>query len=154
MNREKARQRAEELVSKMTIEEACSQLRYDSPAIDRLGIPEYNWWNETLHGVARAGTATSFPQAIGLGATFDTVGHLAKRALMRPLDVPADDDRIADFEQELLDAVNATGIGAAALGGRTTALAVHVETAPCHIAALPLAINMGCSATRRGTYEL
>lgn len=72
MNRNKAIQRAEELVSKMTIEEAASQLRYDSPAIDRLGIPEYNWWNETLHGVARAGTATSFPQAIGLGATFDT----------------------------------------------------------------------------------
>ena len=91
---------------------------------------------------------------VGIGATFDTGGHLAKRALMRPLDVPADDDRIADFEQELLDAVNATGIGSAALGGRTTALAVHVETAPCHIAALPLAINMGCSATRRGTYEL
>lgn len=72
MNREKAVKRAEELVSKMTIEEAASQLRYDSPAIERLGIPEYNWWNETLHGVARAGTATSFPQAIGLGATFDT----------------------------------------------------------------------------------
>ncbi len=72
MNREQAVKRAEELVSKMTIEEAASQLRYDSPAIDRLGIPEYNWWNETLHGVARAGTATSFPQAIGLGATFDT----------------------------------------------------------------------------------
>ncbi|MCR5329153.1 MAG: glycoside hydrolase family 3 C-terminal domain-containing protein [Saccharofermentans sp.] len=72
MNREQAVKRAEELVSKMTLEEAASQLRYDSPAIERLGIPEYNWWNETLHGVARAGTATSFPQAIGLGATFDT----------------------------------------------------------------------------------
>lgn len=72
MNRECARSRAEELVSKMTIEEAASQLRFDSPAIDRLGIPEYNWWNEALHGVARAGTATSFPQSIGLGATFDT----------------------------------------------------------------------------------
>ena len=71
MDRIKATQRAEELVSKMTVEEAASQLRYDSPAIDRLGIPEYNWWNESLHGVARAGTATSFPQAIGLGATFD-----------------------------------------------------------------------------------
>ena len=71
MNRELAKKRAEELVSKMTVEEAASQLRYDSPAIDRLGIPEYNWWNESLHGVARAGTATSFPQAIGLGATFD-----------------------------------------------------------------------------------
>ena len=71
MDRVKALKRAEELVAKMTVEEAASQLRYDSPAIDRLGIPEYNWWNETLHGVARAGTATSFPQAIGLGATFD-----------------------------------------------------------------------------------
>jgi len=72
MNREQAIRRAEELVGKMTVEEAVSQLRYDSPAIERLGIPEYNWWNETLHGVARAGTATSFPQAIGLGAAFDT----------------------------------------------------------------------------------
>ncbi|MBE7070290.1 MAG: glycoside hydrolase family 3 protein [Ruminococcaceae bacterium] len=71
MNRDAARKRAEELVSKMTIEEAASQLRFDAPAIERLGIPEYNWWNEGLHGVARAGTATSFPQAIALGATFD-----------------------------------------------------------------------------------
>ena len=71
MNREIARKRAEELVSRMTIEEAASQLRFDAPAIERLGIPEYNWWNEGLHGVARAGTATSFPQSIALGATFD-----------------------------------------------------------------------------------
>lgn len=91
---------------------------------------------------------------IGIGATFDTVGHLAKLALMRPIDVDSPNERIAAFEHELLDAVNATGIGAAALGGSTTALCVHVETAPCHIAALPLSINMGCSATRRGTYEL
>ena len=71
MNREEARKRATELVEKMTIEEIASQLRFDAPAIDRLGIPEYNWWNEGLHGVARAGVATMFPQAIGLGATFD-----------------------------------------------------------------------------------
>ena len=71
MNRDVARKRAEELVSKMTLEEAASQLRFDAPAIERLGIPEYNWWNEGLHGVARAGTATSFPQSIALGATFD-----------------------------------------------------------------------------------
>ncbi|MCR5617752.1 MAG: glycoside hydrolase family 3 C-terminal domain-containing protein [Clostridiales bacterium] len=71
MLREEARQKATLLVSKMTLEEAASQLRFDAPAIDRLGIPEYNWWNECLHGVARAGTATMFPQAIGLGATFD-----------------------------------------------------------------------------------
>ena len=71
MNREEARKRATELVEKMTTEEMASQLRFDAPAIERLGIPEYNWWNEGLHGVARAGVATMFPQAIGLGATFD-----------------------------------------------------------------------------------
>ncbi len=59
------------LVSQMTLEEKVSQLTYQSPAIDRLGIPAYNWWNEALHGVARSGTATSFPQAIGLAAMFD-----------------------------------------------------------------------------------
>ena len=73
MNREQARRkRAEELVSKMTAEEKASQLLFSSPAIPRLGIPSYNWWNEALHGVARAGTATVFPQAIALAATFDT----------------------------------------------------------------------------------
>ena len=72
MNRDEAKKRAEELVRQMTVEEAASQLRFDAPAIERLGIPEYNWWNEGLHGVARAGTATSFPQSIALGATFDT----------------------------------------------------------------------------------
>ncbi|MDR2514771.1 MAG: glycoside hydrolase family 3 C-terminal domain-containing protein [Christensenellaceae bacterium] len=55
----------------MSLEEMASQLRYDAPAIERLGIPAYNWWNEALHGVARAGTATVFPQAIGLAASFD-----------------------------------------------------------------------------------
>ncbi len=70
-DRERARRRAKELVSRMTVEEKASQLRYDAPAIPRLGIPAYNWWNEGLHGVARAGTATSFPQAIGMAATFD-----------------------------------------------------------------------------------
>ena len=71
MNREQARIKAQALVDQMTVEEAAAQLRYDAPALDRLGIPAYNWWNEALHGVARAGTATSFPQAIGLAATFD-----------------------------------------------------------------------------------
>ena len=71
MNREQARQKATALVSHMTVEEAASQLRYDAPAIDRLGVPAYNWWNEALHGVARAGTATMWPQAIGVAATFD-----------------------------------------------------------------------------------
>ena len=82
MNREEARKKATELVSKMTLEEKAGQLRYDAPAIKRLRIPAYNWWNEALHGVARAGQATVFPQAIGLGATFDTelLGAIADTA--------------------------------------------------------------------------
>ena len=71
MDRREAERRARELVDRMTTAEKMTQLRYDSPAVDRLGIPAYNWWNEALHGVARAGSATSFPQAIGMGAAFD-----------------------------------------------------------------------------------
>lgn len=64
-------ERAKDLVSRMTLEEKVSQMLFNSPAIPRLGIPAYNWWNEALHGVARAGVATVFPQAIALAATFD-----------------------------------------------------------------------------------
>ncbi len=71
MNRKEARKKAEALVAQMTIEEAVSQLSYQAPAIERLGVPAYNWWNEALHGVARAGMATMYPQAIGMAATFD-----------------------------------------------------------------------------------
>ena len=72
MNREQARTLAEHLVGQMTLEEAAGQLSFRAPAIERLGVPAYDWWNEALHGVARAGMATMFPQAIGMAATFDT----------------------------------------------------------------------------------
>ena len=65
-------ERAKQLVSKMTLDEKIAQMCYEAPAIERLGVPAYNWWNECLHGVARSGTATVFPQAIALAATFDT----------------------------------------------------------------------------------
>lgn len=76
--------RARDLVSRMTLEERASQLRFDAPAVKRLGVPAYNWWNEALHGVARAGTATTFPQAIGMAAMFDrkmmyTVGDIISK---------------------------------------------------------------------------
>ena len=66
------RKKAEELVSKMTLAEKIAQMKHEAPAIERLGVPEYNWWNECLHGVARTGTATVFPQAIGMAASFNT----------------------------------------------------------------------------------
>ena len=91
---------------------------------------------------------------VGVGATFDRVASLAKHALLRPVGAPAASDGAAAFEAELLEAVNALGIGPAALGGATTALAVHLETAPCHIAALPVAVNMGCCAMRSQSVEL
>ena len=65
------KERAKDLVSRMTLEEKVMQMLFTAPAISRLGIPSYNWWNEALHGVARAGVATMFPQAIGMAATFD-----------------------------------------------------------------------------------
>ena len=72
MTHEEAFNRAKAIVDQMTLEEAATQLRYDASAVERLGVPSYNYWNEALHGVARAGTATVFPQAIGLAAAFDT----------------------------------------------------------------------------------
>nr|MCR5746101.1 glycoside hydrolase family 3 protein [Lachnospiraceae bacterium] len=71
ITRKECKENAEKLVSQMSIAEAASQLLHQSPAIERLNIPEYNWWSEGLHGVARAGIATVFPQAIGMAAAFD-----------------------------------------------------------------------------------
>lgn len=70
-DRKEARAKAKALVAQMTVEERASQLKYDAPAIERLGVPAYNWWNEALHGVARAGTATMFPQPVAMAAMFD-----------------------------------------------------------------------------------
>jgi tartrate/fumarate subfamily iron-sulfur-dependent hydro-lyase alpha chain len=91
---------------------------------------------------------------VGVGGTFDTVAKLAKKALLRRLDARPADAGVYAFEQELLAAVNATGIGPAGLGGDTTALGVSLMTAPCHIAALPVAVNLGCSAVRTAVVEL
>lgn len=91
---------------------------------------------------------------LGVGATFDKVAGLAKHALLRPVGASAASDEAAAFEEALLAEVNALGIGPAALGGAPTAVAVHLETAPCHIAALPVAVNMGCCAMRSASIKL
>lgn len=111
---------------------------------------------DVVVAAVRAKGASACPPllvGVGVGSTFDRVGALAKHALLRPVG-SAGNESLGAFEAELLEAVNATGIGPGGLGGSTTALAVHVETAPCHIAALPVAVNLGCCAVRSASVEL
>ena len=91
---------------------------------------------------------------VGIGGTFDKCALLAKTALLRPLDQPHPDPCYAALERELLEAINETGIGPQGFGGRTTALGLAVETAPTHVAGLPVAVNISCHVTRRASAEL
>lgn len=91
---------------------------------------------------------------VGIGGTFDRVAALAKQALLRPLDQPNPDPYYADLERSLLDEINALGIGPQGFGGRTTALGCAIETAPTHVAGLPVAVNINCHVTRRASAEL
>ena len=88
---------------------------------------------------------------VGLGGTFELAALLAKRALLRPLGEPSPEPDVAELEAEMLARVNATGVGPMGLGGETTALAVHIKRHPCHIASLPLALNVQCHAARHMT---
>ena len=88
---------------------------------------------------------------VGIGGTFDKAALLAKKALLRPVDVANENPFYAQLEQELLEKINALGIGPQGLGGRTTALAVNIETLPTHIAGLPVAVNINCHVTRHAT---
>ena len=87
---------------------------------------------------------------VGIGGTFDKVALLAKEALLEPIDKPSSDPYYRDLENELLDMINALGIGPQGLGGGTTALAVRIKTAPTHIAGLPVAVNINCHVSRHG----
>ena len=85
---------------------------------------------------------------VGVGGTFDKAAYLAKKALMRPVDERNANPFYADLEKEMLEKINALGIGPQGFGGRTTALAVNIETCPTHIAGLPVAVNINCHVTR------
>ena len=91
---------------------------------------------------------------VGIGGTFDKAALLAKKALLRPTDAPNGNPFYAQLEQELLKKINTLGIGPQGLGGRTTALAVNIETMPTHIAGLPVAVNINCHVTRHQTEVL
>ena len=109
-----------------------------------------------METVALAGPNACLPMVvgIGIGGNFEMSTLLAKKALTREIPSSNKDDRMAELEQELLSEINKTGIGPQGLGGKVTALAVHIEDYPCHIASMPLAINIGCHVNRHKSIVL
>jgi fumarate hydratase subunit alpha len=91
---------------------------------------------------------------VGVGGSSEYAMYLAKRGIVRPVGQPSDDPETAEFERELLDKVNALGVGPQAVGGVTTAMAVNIETYPTHITSLPVAVNLQCHSARSKTAEL
>lgn len=127
--------------------ENMSALRMLRPADGRDGVRHF-----VLETVAKAGPNPCPPVVVGvgIGGTFELCALLAKKALLRRLGEPHPDHDFANLEGELLEAINRLGTGPAGLGGNVTALAVHVETHPCHIASLPVAVNINCHSHRHG----
>ena len=130
--------------------ENMSRLRMMAPAEGLEGVKKF-----VVESVEDAGASACPPLVLGLGlgGTFEQCALLAKHALIRPLSERNSDPAAAALEAEVLELVNATGIGPMGLGGRVTALAVNVETGPCHIASLPVALNLQCHAARRASYQ-
>jgi fumarate hydratase subunit alpha len=128
--------------------ELMSRLRMFPPAVGVEGVKQF-----VLETIEKAGPNACPPVivGVGLGSSFDGVAGLAKKALMRPLNTTNPKPHLAQLEREWLDAINALGIGPQGFGGSVTALAVHIESFPTHIAALPVAVNLNCSAPRRAT---
>lgn len=106
--------------------------------------------------IEKAGPNASPPLTVGvgMGGPFDKAVQFAKRALTRPSGQPNPDPEIAELEKELVEEINATGIGSAGYGGRVTTLAVHIESHPTHIASFPVAVNLDCHSHRVGEVEL
>jgi fumarate hydratase subunit alpha len=128
-----------------------SSLRMLTPAE---GVEEMKRF--VVETVERAGPNASPPLTVGvgIGGPFERAALLAKKALTRPSGEPNPDPELAELEEELLEAINATGIGPAGYGGTVTALAVHVESFPTHIAAFPVAVNLDCHSHRTSSVEL
>jgi fumarate hydratase subunit alpha len=129
--------------------ENMSGLRMMAPSDGVAGIKRF-----VASAVENAGASACPPLVvgIGLGGSFEQCALIAKRALLRPLDDRSPDPAAAALEEEILELVNATGIGPMGVGGRTTALAVKIETAPCHIASQPVAVNIQCHAARHAEH--
>ncbi|MBN1308988.1 MAG: fumarate hydratase [Chitinispirillaceae bacterium] len=139
------------LLSKGGGSENMSALRMLKPADGKEGVVAF-----VVETVAKAGGNPCPPVivGVGIGGTADTASLLAKRALLRNVGSHHHDARFRELEEEILRHVNTTGNGPQGLGGLVTALAVHIETFPCHIASLPVAVNLNCHAARQATVEL
>ena len=131
--------------------ENMSALKMLKPADGVEGVKRF-----VLETVEKAGANPCPPiiVGVGIGGSFDKAAYLAKHALLRPLDKPNRDEYYAALEKELLDKINALGIGPQGFGGKTTALAVLIESMPTHVAGLPVAVNISCHATRRESASL
>ena len=127
--------------------ENMSRLFMLSPAEGKEGV-----MRRVVETVDRAGAKACPPLivGVGLGGTFDTAPIAAKRALLWKVGELNPDKNIADLEKEILNEINKLGIGPMGYGGRVTALAVHIEARPCHIASLPVAVNLQCHSARHG----
>ncbi len=125
--------------------ENMSGLRMLKPSDGIKGISDF-----IIETVDRAGPNPCPPiiVGVGIGGTMEKAAYLAKKALLRPINVRSDVEHVSELEKDLLDSINRLGIGPSGLGGRITALAVNVETYPTHIAGLPVAVNINCHATR------
>lgn len=131
--------------------ENMSALKMLKPADGVEGVKKF-----VLETVERAGANPCPPivVGVGIGGSFDKVAYLAKHAMLRRIDEHNPDEYYAALELELLDAINALGIGPQGFGGRATALGVAIETMPTHVAGLPVAVNISCHATRRASCRL
>ena len=131
--------------------ENMSQIKMLKPADGVDGVKEF-----VIKVVKEAGPNPCPPivVGVGIGGTFDRAALLAKKALIRPLSQRNGDTFYKELEQELLEEVNALGIGPQGFGGKTTALAVNIKTYPTHIAGLPVAVNINCHVTRHAEVEL
>jgi fumarate hydratase subunit alpha len=125
--------------------ENMSRLAMLTPAAGRKGVVDF-----VVKAVDEAGANPCPPivVGVGVGGTFERVAFLAKHALLREIGVPNPDPELDELEHELLERINRLGIGPQGFGGRATALAVHVEAEPCHIASMPVALNIQCHAAR------
>jgi fumarate hydratase subunit alpha len=125
--------------------ENMSRVTMLTPAAGKKGIIEY-----VVQRVKESGSNPCPPTivGIGIGGTFEEAALLAKKGLLRPIGSENPDPELASLEGEILDRINGLGIGPQGLGGTTTSLAVHVNMMPCHIASLPLAVNIQCHAHR------